>query len=278
MSTPPIEWYRNPELDTLTPLTVTKEGRVWGHLAAWDSPHRSFPGRAITAPRSQTDYREFMTGQTEVVDAGQSRTISTGNLTVGGGHADTSLSADATRRHYDAATSIFATVTAGEDACGIWLAGAMLGDVDEFTRKRALASSLSGDWRRVGSSLELCAALAVPVPGFSVPRSRVASGAPLSLVAAGALAPARSLASFSRRTDPAWQTQPLAVSDELVAAVEARLDARKAAGELSAAHAALVSELDDTPAVVAALLAEVDDTPHAVAALLAELDEGPRAA
>lgn len=188
---PPISWFRNPGLTELTPLTVEPEGRVFGHLAGWGQAHRGMPGQNIQAPRSRTGYAEFMTGSTEVLDGQRRRVISSGNLTVGAGHADTSLSADATRNHYDSSTSIVATVAAGEDARGIWVAGALMPDVDEFTLRRFRACSLSGDWRRVGNrpGLELVAALAVPVPGYSVARTRVASGAPLSLVAAGALAP-----------------------------------------------------------------------------------------
>lgn len=89
----------------------------------------------------------------------------------GARHADTSLSADATRSHYDSSTSIVATVAADEDTPHeIWAAGALLPDVDELTIRRFRACSLSGDWRRVRnrSGLELVAASAVPAPGYSV--------------------------------------------------------------------------------------------------------------
>lgn len=317
--TPPIQWFRSPGLTEPTPLTIDKSGRVMGHAALWGSQHMSFPGRNITPPRSTTDYREFHVGATTVMgDDGAETEISVGTLVMGSGHAGTSLSAADTASFYDTSSTVAAVCCAGEDEVGLWVAGALMEDLDEVSIKRLKACAISGDWRAVpGAGLTLIALLAVSTPGFAIPRSRVASGAPLSLVAAGALAPPRGLASFSRRTDPAWTLAALSVTaatisavksggprmeisdqgvrfltadgedllrpwpadpagiasrDEIVAAVEQRLDARKAAGELSAAHAALVAELDDTPAVVAALLAAVDDTPQAVEALLAELD------
>lgn len=273
MSTPPISWFRSPNLAEPTPLTIDKSGRVFGHAALWGSQHLSFPGRNITPPRSKTDYREFHVGAATVIgDDGDETEISVGTLVMGSGHAGTSLSAADTATFYDTSSTVAAICCAGEDDVGLWIAGSIMEDLDEVSIKRLRSCAVSGDWRAVpGAGLTLVALLAVSTPGFCIPRSRVASGAPLALVAAGALALPRSLASFSRRTDPAWQTPPVTVPDELVAAVEARLDARRAVGELSAAHAALVSELDDTPAVVAALLAEVDDTPAAVEALLAGL-------
>lgn len=88
----------------------------------------------------------------------------------------------------------------------------------------------------------------MPTGGFAIPRARVASGAPLALVAAGALAPPRTLG-FARRVDTAW-----------------RLFRRF--------QAELLAETDDRPALVAALLAEVDDRPGRFAQLLDELDDG----
>lgn len=218
-ATPPISWYRDPGFTALTPFEITDEGKVSGHLAGWGSQHRGMPGRNITPPRSRTGYRSFTTGVTQVLDSTRRRNVPSGNLTIGGPHAGSELDAEATRDHYDRSTTIFATCAAGEDAHGIWVAGALMPDVDEITLRRARACSLSGDWRSVnGRDLDLVAALAVVVPGFEVPRSRVASGRPLSLVAAGALRPT-----------------------------------------LAQQHAALVAELDDSiEAQHARLLAEFD--------------------
>lgn len=256
---PDIDWFRDPGFTELTPLTVTPEGRVLGHLAGWSTPHRSFPGRNITAPRSRSNYRHFRTGTVQVRDGDDVVEVSAGNLTIGPGHADTHLSAADTSVYYDTACSIVAQVGIGEDAHGVWVSGALMPGVDEITLRRFRACSLSGDWRACDGYLDLVAALAVPTPGFPIPRARVASGAPLALVAAGALAPA---APFGRTVDPSWQAD------------DANDDHTGENGDdLTAEQAALLAAIDDTPALVASLLDTLDETPQQIAALLAALDD-----
>lgn len=256
---PPAAWFADPQFDGPTPLRVDEDGRVRGHAALWDSCHRSFPGQCITAPRSASGYAQFRVGAVLCDDGTE---VAVGPITMDTGHAGTDLSRHAAVAHYDHTGTAVADVAVGEDAFGIWVAGAIRPGVDEVTAARLRASALSGDWRRVGGGLELCALLAVNVPGFVVPRARVASGMPQALVAAGALRPGEPRPSGAVVLD----------YDVLADALAVRLEERRAAGELSARQAQLLDELDDTAAVVAALLAEVDDTPDRAAALLAELD------
>jgi hypothetical protein len=257
---PPADWFTDPQLDGPTALRVTEDGRVYGHAALWDTVHIGQPNARIRPPRSTTGYAYYRTGAVLCDDGSE---VAVGPITIDCGHAGTDLGRMATVRHYDDVGTAVADAAVGEDEHGIWVAGALRATVDEVTAARLRASSLSGDWRRVGSSLELCALLAVNVPGFPIPRARVASGEPMALVAAGALRPEETPESAGTATFD---------YDTLAEALASRLDARREAGELSARHAALVSELDDTPAVVAALLAEVDDSPHRAAELFAELD------
>ncbi|MCU1592408.1 MAG: putative actinophage protein [Frankiales bacterium] len=184
--TPPRSWYDDPQLPELTPLTITDDGRVFGHMAAWGQEHRGLPG--ADAPRSPSGYAHFHLGATRCDDGTD---VPTGVLTIGTGHAPTrGISAHAAAEHYDNTGSAWADVRVGEDAHGIWVAGSVRPDVDEVTLRRARGSALSGDWRRFapGSPLELMAALSVNVPGFAIPRpALVASmGEPVALVAAGA--------------------------------------------------------------------------------------------
>lgn len=311
-SRPPADWFADPQLDGPTALRVTEDGRVYGHLAAWDVPHIGMPGQRITAPRSASGYAYFRTGAV-IVDDGTE--VAVGHITLDTGHAGTDLGRHAAAAHYDHTGTVVADVAAGEDEHGIWVAGALRSHVDERTAAKLRASALSGDWRRVGSSLELVAALGVNTPGFPIPRSRVASGMRLSLVAAGALPPrlddlaidskkisdmavnglafgqisagklgARLVISAGGVTFYNADGTELRVAapadlagiesrEDLVAAVEQRLEEKRAAGELTAQHIALLDELDDTPALVASLLDELDDTPARFAALLEELDE-----
>jgi hypothetical protein len=104
------------------------------------------------------------------------------------GHAEKGDGPQAAVSHYDNTGTGVADVNAGEDAHGIWVAGAMRPGVSEQQMYVLKATgALSGDWRRIGGNLELVAALAVNVPGFPIPRvamAAAASGQTLSLIAA----------------------------------------------------------------------------------------------
>jgi hypothetical protein len=178
---PPAAWFTDPKLSDPTPLTITDDGRVYGHLATWGTCHVGLPG-CVTAPRSHTSYAFFHTGE---VIADDGRSIEVGKITLGTGHADPHAGFRAAADHYDHSGACVAVVRAGEDAHGVWVAGTLTAGCDERKVAELRRSPLSGDWRRIGNGLELVAALAVNVPGFPVPRSRVASGVPMSLVAAG---------------------------------------------------------------------------------------------
>ena len=184
------DWFRNPNLDEPTPLTITDEGRVYGHLAAWGTCHIGSvdrDGGCVTAPESHTNYAYFLTGEV-VTDAGR---VAVGQITMGAGHASERLGLRAAAAHYDSTSASVADITVGEDDYGIWVAGSMRDDVPPKEARKLMASALSGDWRRVvvggRGNLELVAALAVNVPGFPIPRTKF-SYSPMgqnSLIAAG---------------------------------------------------------------------------------------------
>lgn len=177
---PPLEWFTNPVLTALTPLTVTTDGRVYGHVAGWDSCHVGLPG-CVTPPASQTGYSYFMVGEQRTADGA---TVPVGTLTVGGGHADPQLGFRAAAEHYDDIGTAVARVFAGEDEHGIWVSGWILPDADPLRVEQFKASPVSGDWRRIGGSLELIAVCSVNTPGFPVPRTLVkfAAGAQRALI------------------------------------------------------------------------------------------------
>lgn len=181
--------FTDPGLDGPTALTVTDDGRVFGHLALWGTEHVGI-GRGVTPPHSNTGYALFHVS-TVATDEGP---VSVGRLTVGTGHAGPRDGAHAATAHYDETGTCWALVRAGEDAHGIWVAGIINPDADTATVRAGASAPLSGDWRAVGGNLELVAALSVNTPGFPVPRSyAVTSGAEMSLVAA-AVVPRRSRA------------------------------------------------------------------------------------
>lgn len=180
-----VDWFTNPNLSGPTPLTVTDDGRVYGHLATWGTCHTAFSGACVTPPNSPSGYAWFHTGAVRIDGAD----IPVGHVTIGTGHASLEAAADDTVAHYDNTGTCAADVTVGEDDYGIWVAGAARPDADLDALRSA---SLSGDWRRIDGELELVAALAVNVPGFPIPRTRarVASAGQTALVASGVVEPA----------------------------------------------------------------------------------------
>jgi hypothetical protein len=161
-----------------------------GHIARWDACHIGFQGKCVTPPRSRSKYANFHLGlaRTERGDvlagvitfnrAGQTR----------GGHADIRLSAVETAAHYDNTATAAADVVVVDGKYGPWACGVVRSDLTSDDLHRLRMSMPSGDWRRVRGSLDLVGVLHVNTPGFSGPRSLVASGEPLALIAgAGAV-------------------------------------------------------------------------------------------
>lgn len=165
---PTAAWFQDPELTGPTPLTVDEDGRVYGHLAAWNVCHTGIGNRCIMAPKSMAGYKHFKVGSL-VTDDGQ--TIAVGKITLGGGHADPQLGYIPAVEHYDNSCAAVAVVTCGEDKHGIWVAGATVAGLSEERIAELRRSPLSGDWRRINGGLELVAALAVNSPGYPVLRA-----------------------------------------------------------------------------------------------------------
>lgn len=167
---PPVEWFTRPDLDRLTPLTVSDTGRVFGHIAGWETCHVGLPG-CVTPPSSPTGYTYFMQGEQQCAD-GQVTPV--GVMVAGPRHADAQLAYRAAQDHYDDPKAAVAKVVAGEDEFGIWVAGWMLPGASEDAVNVFRSNPVSGDWRRVGGALELIAVCSVNTAGFPVPKARVA--------------------------------------------------------------------------------------------------------
>ena len=189
---PPAEWFADPKLKQATPLTVDDFGRVFGHIAAWNQDHIGM-SYGTRPPRSRSKYAYFHTG---VLRADDGKDYPVGQLTLAGGHASLEASAADAAKHYDDTGSAIADVHAGEDAFGIWVAGALRPSASPEQIRALRASAPSGDWRPIKGQLELVAVCQVNVPGFPIARARVASGQVYALVAAGAMTLAK------MKTDP----------------------------------------------------------------------------
>lgn len=166
---PPAEWFTDPGLNGPTAFTVTDEGRVFGHVATWNVCHIGMQGKCTTAPRSISNYAYYRSGALRTT-AGD---VSVGHITMGTGHAGLRETPYSAAAHYDNTGSVVADVAAGEDAYGIWVSGALRPDATDAQKRSLKAAALSGDWRTIGGSKEMIAALAVNVPGFPIPRTEV---------------------------------------------------------------------------------------------------------
>jgi hypothetical protein len=181
---PDGSWFENPRLDGPTPFTVLDDGRVFGHVATWGVCHIGVQGVCQTAPTSKSGYAYFRTGLVQTTTGD----VAVGQITMGTGHANLFAQAGPAMEHYDNTGSAVCDVAAGEDAHGVWVAGAMRPGVTEKQRRELRAAALSGDWRAMPrGGQELVAALAVNTPGFPIPRMGLAASGmtQTSLVATG---------------------------------------------------------------------------------------------
>jgi hypothetical protein len=211
-------------------------------------------------PNPDGQYRYYRTGQ--LVTASGS-TVRVGQLTLAGGHAPTKgrrLTTAEVIKHYDDTASGVADVTAGEDAHGIWVAGALRPSVTPEQIRVMRATPPSGDWRAINGKLELVAACHVNVQGFPIAAACTAGGAEVALVAAGARTMAVMMAEqFADRT--------------ILARLESLEQLVASAAVAEAPEAVVVPEETDNPAAAATQEVEEPsshDTSNEVAAEEAE--------
>lgn len=176
------EWFANPHFTEPTDVTVTEDGRIFGHLACFGECHVGIGKACVMAPRSTTNYAHFLTSPPVLLEDGTRQKV--GRLTVGGGHADGTLGARPAAEHYDNVGSCFALVNVGEDAHGVWFAGTVHPTATQKQITDGISAPLSGDWRMIGGNYELVAALSVNNPGFPIlAGANDAEDNPMSLVA-----------------------------------------------------------------------------------------------
>lgn len=195
---PPFEWFTDPLLERATALTVTEEGRVFGHIAEWGTCHVGYGDTCEEPPKSLTQYAYFRTGEV-LTDSGA---VPVGCLTIGGGHAAGGLSPRPALAHYDDVATAWADVACGEDEHGIWVAGYVRPGTTPDMVVAARASKPSGDWRRIAGNLEMIAVHQVNTGGFPIPRVTISNGVQVALVAAGVLRDEPETGTATVRLDP----------------------------------------------------------------------------
>lgn len=164
---PPKDWFFRPEANRPTPITIEADGRLYGHLYLWGECHTGFSDECVVAPRSRSNYAYFHLGQLETEEGDM---LAVGKMTYDGPHASLHDNLQAASRHYDHTGHVGAFVRAVDGNHGIWLSGVLKSDITPEGLRDLRANPPSGDWRNFRHSLELVAALAVPVPGFPVKR------------------------------------------------------------------------------------------------------------
>lgn len=177
------------------PLTLIDDARMFGHVGLWGTCHRGSPfgpNVCVEPFHSENDYANYHLHGTparcDCEDNDGRVVVATGTITLGTGHADLSLAHTEAMAHYENTGRAVADVVAGEDAHGVWVAGAVRPGISHADRIALHGATLSGDWRWIGAGRELVASLAVNVPGFPVQRrarAHIEGDRQTALVAAG---------------------------------------------------------------------------------------------
>lgn len=166
--------FRGDEADHwAVPLTITDDGRVFGHVAPSGQCHVGFPGECVTAPTSRTGYAFFHLGVT-VTSEGE---LSTGVLSAACDHypSNAPRRPGAAQQHYENTALQWADVRASNGVLGVWVCGALRSEITPAQLRVLRASGLSGDWEDRGGNLEMIAAQSVSVPGFPILREAMAA-------------------------------------------------------------------------------------------------------
>lgn len=236
----PAEYFADPQLPGPTLPALSDDGRVYGHIACWEYPHRSVQTAQIHPPHSPSGYDHFHTSPAVALDDGTR--VPVGRLTVGTGHADGELNGVPAQAHYDEAGACWALVRVGEDRHGIWFSGVPAPWATPEQIEAGLAAPLSGDWRDFGEGLDLIAALSVNTPGFRIAGRSDEYGRPVALVAALGPAPG------TGRRDLSLD----AIKRVVAEAMAEQLAAQRADSEREAAAAAAAQLIEEREAALAA--------------------------
>jgi hypothetical protein len=231
---PDVDAFTLPALDRPTPITWDWDtGRVYGHIATWQTCHVGYADVCVTAPRDASGgYAAFNRFPVDTADGG---TVWAGRITVGGRHAGLDLTASSAMATYDTKT-VAAHVRAYEDEFGIVVAGVI--ELAEDAPERAVLErrKVSGDWRETPDGLSLLEVLALS-PG---PRAHAEPGFPVTFSRQGRQVALT--AAFGPDPNPdAGVTVRAAVDvDALAAALEQRQAERAKAAQARAGLAAAI--------------------------------------
>ena len=164
---PPAKWFEDPQLDKITPLEVTAEGRIWGVLAAEGSCHIGFPGKCVKFPEEKTfDY--FHVGKTLCEDGTM---VASGVITINGAHADLRANASESADHYNTLSIVANVRVYRTPGIGLVVAGAVSPHATPEQVSLLRGANISGDWRSISRQKRLVAILGVATGGFVKPQA-----------------------------------------------------------------------------------------------------------
>lgn len=164
---PPPRFFEDPDFLMPTPLTITDQHRVMGHVESGGCHTGYPPPHACVDPPRGCDFQDFLQGRVETSDG---QIIRTGVLAWGMDHPDHELSFFEAMALYANSAAGWADVVIGYDSHGTWVSGVLRPGLTEADVRILRALSLSGDWRtsrRTGRH-ELIGVLAVNYPGYPI--------------------------------------------------------------------------------------------------------------
>lgn len=258
---PVVDAFALPQLDGPTPITWDWEnGRVFGHIATWQTCHVGYADVCVTAPKDESGgYSAFNRFPVETEDGG---TVWAGRITVGGRHASLDQNASGAMAHYDSMATA-AHVRAYSDEHGIVVAGPIELPADSPHRAAIDRRKVSGDWRETPDGLSLIEVLALSPgprqhaePGFPIPGTFSVNGRQTALTAALGPAPSEGRVTTLRTAtvDIAGAVRAALAEDRAAQAVRDQL-----AAELEPVLAAERVRMDRERTALAAVLGQGSD-------------------
>lgn len=182
---PPRAWFEVPEPEMgddrlipqsggalAMPFAINDDGSFMGHLTYWGACHVGYQNTCVSAPESMAAYAHFHVGDLVTAEGDH---LAVGTLFAGTDHADISFGATAAVDHYAHTGFGWGESRVVNGAFGAWACGALRPDLTDAQLRVIRASTMSGDWRRIGGHLELVAALSVNSGGFPIVREALAA-------------------------------------------------------------------------------------------------------
>lgn len=152
------------------PLTVTDDGRVYGHATLRSRCHGAYAA-CLPPPDHGGDLSRFLVGDAT------GKGIPTGVITLDTTHGVTADGKIKSHDHLADTGRAVVDVNAGFDQYGLWVAGKLRPGVTDRELAALRGSTLSGEWHPIGGKQRLVGILAVNSPGYLIQRRGVAASA-----------------------------------------------------------------------------------------------------